>query len=395
MNDAPPTVLSLNLLGHFSATIEPGGVEVTIPTRKSQALLAYLSLNLDHRFGRAHLAGLLWGDSVESLARNSLRQTLFTIRRAIGPAAEATLRIEMDSLGMTGARVEVDVLQVQRLLADASRASLERAVAAYRGDLLAGFYLNESGFDDWLTGERERLRVRMFEAMATLLRQQSDDDDLPAATRTAERLVALDPLDEAAHRALSRLLLRQGQRGAALRAYRNCAELLDRELGVKPSAETEQLYEEIVKHGGGEVGEPSSHDQTITLHPSILVVEDDLDHAAMLSRLLTHEGYVVTTANNGREALDVLARQQVDVVLADIRMPDIDGLELLDTIRRRVGEVPTVLMTARTGDRWELQSLQRGASDYIAKPFRTDILLLRLKNLLRRPHRMPTADAQP
>lgn len=394
MNDAPSPVLSLNLLGHFSATTQPGGAEVAIPTRKSQALLAYLSLNPDHRFGRAHLAGLLWGDSVESLARNSLRQTLFTIRRAIGPAAEATLRIEMDTLGMTGGRVEVDVLQVQRLLADSSRASLERAVATYRGDLLAGFYLNESGFDDWLTGERESLRVRMFEAMATLLRQQIDDNDLPAATRTAERLVALDPLDEAAHRALSRLLLRQGQRGAALRAYRNCAELLDRELNVKPSAETEQVYEEIVRQGGGEVGEPSGHDQPVTRSPSILVVEDDLDHATMLSRLLTQEGYVVTTANNGREALDLLARQQVDVVLADIRMPEIDGLELLDTIRRKVGEIPTVLMTARTGDRWELQSLQRGASDYIAKPFRTDVLLLRLKNLLRRPNPTPSLDAQ-
>jgi DNA-binding SARP family transcriptional activator len=394
MIDAPPPVLSLNLLGHFSATPQPGGVEVTIPTRKSQALLAYLSLNLNHRFGRAHLAGLLWGDSVESLARNSLRQTLFTIRRALGPAAEATLRIEMDSLGMTGTGVEIDVLHVQRLLADPSRASLERAVAIYRGDLLAGFYLNESGFDDWLTGERERLRVRMFEAMATLLRQQIDDNDLPAATRTAERLVALDPLDEAAHRALSRLLLRQGQRGAALRAYRNCAELLDRELSVTPSAETEQVYEEIVKQGGGEVGNPSGHDQAITRAPSILVVEDDLDHASMLSQLLTREGYEVATANNGREALNLLAHQRVDIVLADIRMPEIDGLELLDTIRRHVGEIPTVLMTARTGDRWELQSLERGASDYIAKPFRTDILLLRLKNLLRRPNRTPTVNAQ-
>ncbi len=392
MNVALPPVLSLNLLGHFSATTHPGGTEVTIPTRKSQALLAYLSLNLNHRYGRAHLAGLLWGDSVESLARNSLRQTLFTIRRAIGPAAEATLRIEMDSLGMTAGRVEVDVLQVHQLLAEPSRASLERAVAMYRGDLLAGFYLNESGFDDWLTGERERLRVRMFEAMATLLRQQIDDDDLPAATRTAERLVALDPLDEAAHRALCRLLLRQGQRGAALRSYRYCAELLDRELGVKPSAETEQLYEEIVKQGGGEAGEPDGLDQSVARPPSILVVEDDLDHAAMLARLLSQEGYVVSTANNGREALDVLSRQQVDIVLADIRMPEVDGLELLDTIRRQVGEIPTVLMTARTGDRWELQSLQRGASDYIAKPFRTDVLLLRLKNLMRRPHRAQTVD---
>lgn len=360
-----------------------------IPTRKSQALLAYLALNADHRFGRAHLAGLLWGDSVESLARNSLRQTLFTIRRSLGTAADATLRIEMDSLGLTAAVVDVDVWQVQRLLNDASRTALEEAVSLYRGDLLAGFYLNESGFDDWLTGERERLRVRMFEAMASLLRQQTDDNDLVSATRTAERLVTLDPLDEAAHRALARLLLRQGQRGAALRAYRTCVELLDRELGVKPSTETDQLYDEIIKQGGGELGDPTRGGE-FARPPAVLVVEDDPDHLATLVSLLRSEGYDVSMAHNGREALELIATRRVDLVLADIRMPEVDGLELLQAIKQRAGEIPTVLITARTGDHWELKSLEAGASDFIAKPFRTDILLLRLKNVLQRPLRMPS-----
>lgn len=394
MTDAQPTVLSVCLLGHFAASPRPGVEEVAIPTRKSQALLAYLVLNPNHRFGRAHLAGLLWGDSTESLARNSLRQTLFTIRRALGPAAEATLRIEMDSLGMTSAGLDVDVWTVQRLLADGTRPALEQAIALYRGDLLAGFFLNEAGFDDWLTGERERLRVRMFEAMASLLRMQTDAHDLPAATRTAERLAMLDPLDEAAHRALARLLLKQGQRGAALRVYRTCADLLERELGVKPSAETAQVYDEIIKQGGGEVGELSGADLQAPRAPSILVVEDDLEHASMLGDLLAREGYAVSTAHNGRAALDLLAHTHVDLVLADIRMPEIDGLELLDAIRRQVGDIPTVLMTVRSGEQWELKSLERGASDYIAKPFRTDILLLRLKNILKRPNRPDATSRQ-
>jgi DNA-binding SARP family transcriptional activator/CheY-like chemotaxis protein len=377
--------LSLTLFGHFAVTL-PDGREITIPTRKAQGLLTYLALNPDQRFGRAHIAGLLWGDSVESLARNSLRQTLFTIRRSIGPQAGTTLRVELDTIGLNRDAVRVDVWELIDLLAANSRAAIERATALYRGDLLAGFYLNEPGFDDWMTAERERLRVRVFEALASLLRMQTDEGDLPAATRTAERLTALDPLDEAAHRALIRLLLKQGFRGAALRQYRTCADLLDRELGVTASPETLHLHEEILRHGGGDITEPLGPDMDLSTdrQAAILIVEDDRDQASLLEGVLRAEGYRVRIADSGADALDELAASRFDVVLADIRMPGMDGLELLEEVRRRHGDTHTILMTARRGDHWELKSLELGAADYIAKPFRTDVLLLRLKNLLRR-----------
>ncbi|MFN8061180.1 MAG: response regulator [Vicinamibacterales bacterium] len=381
-------VLSLSVLGHFSAIL-PEGREATIPTRKAQALLTYLALNPAQRFGRAHIAGLLWGDSVEALARNSLRQTLFTIRRALGPAADAALRIELDSVAINAPAVSVDVWDIERLLGDTSRPSLERAIEIYRGDLLAGFYLNEPGFDDWITAQRERLRVRVFEAMALLMRQQSDDNDLSAASRTAERLVGLDPLDEAAHRSLIRLHLRQGFRGAALRQYRACVEVLERELNVRPSPETVRLHDEILKQDGPALDVApvpvSASSQAAAAQPStILVVDDDVDHLAVLQHVLANEGYEVSTATDGASALSLLGGHRYDLVLVDIRMPGLDGLQLLEAIRKTHGDIPTVLMTARRGDQWELKSLELGASDYISKPFKTDVLLLRLKNQLKR-----------
>jgi hypothetical protein len=102
--------------------------------------------------------------------------------------------------------------------------------------------LDEPLFEEWLVPERERLRELALEALARLLACQSKTGTTERAIQTAVRLLALDPLQEAVHRALMRLYLRQHRRGAALKQYQLCVDVLQRELGSEPEPETKQLY---------------------------------------------------------------------------------------------------------------------------------------------------------
>ncbi len=115
----------------------------------------------------------------------------------------------------------------------------------------------------------------------------------------------------------------------------------------------------------------------------ILVVDDDPPSVKMTAFLLREEGYEVLTAPNGREALRVLEREQLDLVLLDVMMPGLDGFEILKQIRGRWG-VPVIFVSAKgeTADR--VMGLELGADDYLAKPFEPAELLARVKAVLRR-----------
>ena len=122
-------------------------------------------------------------------------------------------------------------------------AALEAAVVLYQGELLEGLAIDAPAFEDWLLGERERLREQAIEAMARLLAHQRSAGALEAAVQTGLRLLALEPAQESVHRAVIRLQLRLGRRGAARRQYQTCVDTLQRELGAEPEAETQQLYQ--------------------------------------------------------------------------------------------------------------------------------------------------------
>ena len=209
-----------------------------LPTRKTRALLAYLAVHPGQSQARDKLATLLWGESGHTQARTSLRQSLAALRKSLGAAATTALHVDPKTISLDPAVVEADVDRFERLVAEASPAALEEAVALYRGELLEGFEEGAAPFEDWLLTERERLRERALEALARLLRHQADTGDLEAAIRTAQKLVAVDPLQEAAHRTLMRLYLGQGRRANALRQYQTCVGVLQRELGVEPEPET-------------------------------------------------------------------------------------------------------------------------------------------------------------
>jgi DNA-binding SARP family transcriptional activator len=234
------------LLGGFDARLV-SGAPVSLPTKKAQALLAYLGLRPGQSHPRDKLAALLWGEKSDEQARGGLRHALVVLRRALADAHPPPLRIEGQTLALNSVGVEVDVVTFERQVVEGTPLALEQAAELYRGDLLLGFTVNEPLFEEWLVAERERLREMALAALARLLAQQSKAAGTERAIQTAVRLLGLDPLQEGVHRTLMRLYLRQGRRGAALKQYQVCVGMLQRELGTEPEVETRQLYQELLR----------------------------------------------------------------------------------------------------------------------------------------------------
>ena len=117
--------------------------------------------------------------------------------------------------------------------------------------------------------------------------------------------------------------------------------------------------------------------------PRVLVVEDDDAIAQVLQRSLRMEGYEVRIAGDGMAALDEAHAFLPDLVILDLGLPRLDGLEVAKTIRRN-DDVPILVLTARDGVESRVEGLDAGADDYLVKPFERQELLARLRALLRR-----------
>ena len=122
--------------------------------------------------------------------------------------------------------------------------------------------------------------------------------------------------------------------------------------------------------------------QEISKH--ILAVDDDTRLRSLLQRYLREQGYLVTAAKDAYEAETFLEKYVFDILIVDIMMPKINGLDFLKDLRRRGNTVPVILLTAmgETSDR--ISKKEIGADDYIAKPFEPKELVLRINNILRR-----------
>jgi DNA-binding response OmpR family regulator len=119
------------------------------------------------------------------------------------------------------------------------------------------------------------------------------------------------------------------------------------------------------------------------LEETILLVDDDAPLLEVTSIVLSAEGYRVLTAEDGLEALKVVGREELDLVVLDVMLPRMSGFEVLRKIRER-SEVPVVMLTAKSQSVDKVVGLELGADDYITKPFDTKELLARIKAILRR-----------
>ena len=118
----------------------------------------------------------------------------------------------------------------------------------------------------------------------------------------------------------------------------------------------------------------------------VLVVEDERDIAALVAYHLTREGYRVSSAATGDEALSAAGSERPDIVVLDLMLPGLSGFEVLQELRRAQGmeQLPVIFLTARREEADRIRGLELGADDYITKPFSPHELVLRVGNVLRR-----------
>jgi len=116
----------------------------------------------------------------------------------------------------------------------------------------------------------------------------------------------------------------------------------------------------------------------------ILLVEDESKVANFISRGLQEEGYAVDAVEDGKKGLELVTSKEYDIVLLDLMIPEIDGLEVLKRMRRAEIETPVLIITAKSSKEDVIKGLDTGSDDYLTKPFSFEELLARIRALLRR-----------
>jgi DNA-binding SARP family transcriptional activator/TolB-like protein len=226
--------------------------------RKARALLAYLAAHGGRAVSRERLSDLLWPYQGSDQARHSLRNCLLELRKALGSGGVRHLAAEFANCRLQD--VDVDVERFERLSRSSNRSELLAAAELYRGEFLSDFVIDSEPFQEWLATERDRTLDLVCNVLQRLTAQQDAAAEHDAAIQSARRLAGLDSLSEIGQRALIRAYAHAGRRPEALRQYRTCAEILKRELGVAPDAETQALANQIARSGG--TGEPAALGRT-------------------------------------------------------------------------------------------------------------------------------------
>ncbi|MDP6690059.1 MAG: BTAD domain-containing putative transcriptional regulator [Alphaproteobacteria bacterium] len=245
--------LAIKVFGQLTVTDETAA-PVAVTGKKRQALLAYLSLNLDRPPSRDDLMTLLWGDRFENQARQSLRECVSRLRKSLGGEA-GPLRADRNQVWLERDLVRIDAQTLSQLahLAASEKpvqpAQLVATARLYAGPLLAGAKAGQDGFDEWLRAERIRYNEAAVGVLERLASLPLNESEVAAAGQLAQQTLAFDPLNERAHLALMRVHLQAGQPGAAIQQYLSCGKVLEAELQVKPGERIQALYEQITSSG--------------------------------------------------------------------------------------------------------------------------------------------------
>ena len=276
---------------------ERSGKRIDIARRKIIALLAYLAASAQPH-SRDKLATLFWPENDASNARANLRRELSRLKSSLG---SRYLNIDREHVGLNvEAEYHLDIKIFQEKIARVQEHGcdpreicnhcwdiLSEAVALYTGDFMAGFSLPDSlEFDDWQFFLGETLKKQAAQALEKLAGYHAAAGQFDQAIELARRWLALDPLHEAAHRALMLLYVQADQRPAALRQYEICQQSLEKELGIKPDPQTSALYEQI-KSGewtGLQSGQPPESTPLMQDNPEIVtpvVVSQELPSLPM------------------------------------------------------------------------------------------------------------------
>jgi len=211
--------------------VDVGGNSIGIPTKKNRALLAMLAMAPMGQFNREYLCGVLWDDRGEDQARSSLRQSLAVLRKELGDNETRVLQTRDDLVALRLGSLHIDTREFLKLSDAKDAVSLREAARLYSGELLADTSIRNAAFEEWLAEARRGLVDRAVAALEKLSKLEAGE----TAVVVAKRLVDLDPLREASHRALMSAYLAAGELGLAIKQFDSCELLFKRELGIAPS----------------------------------------------------------------------------------------------------------------------------------------------------------------
>lgn len=318
--------LEIALLG--TPEIRLDGNFVKTDRRKAIALLAYLACT-GRSHTREHLAALFWPDYARESAYAYLRRTLWEVNQMLGKGWLDTdrERAALDS----AAEIWLDTAHFQNLLL-VSRSQIDlltEVVALYRGDFLEGFNVADTApFEEWQFQQAAFFRREYASVLQDLVKALAREARHDQALPYAYRWLALDPLDEAAHRALLRLLAEMGDRSGAIRQYETCVQTLKKELGIAPQPETTRLYQAILLGEEGaapfEVKKPSKAELTRPV-PHLPVLPTPFigrrDEVEQIKALIQHPAQRLVTltgpGGTGKTRLSIQVASEVSELYPD------------------------------------------------------------------------------
>ena len=266
--------------------IEREGQRLQLPTQKARELLGYLITFRQRGHPRPALIGALWPTLSETKARRRLSDAIWRVRSVVGNAVLARDdQVWLNSIPSS----RLDVAGFEQALSKPEgrpldTQALERALGLYRGPFLDGMYT------DWALLEQERLRGLYLAGLARLLAGHKRAGDYQTALTTAQRLVATEPLHEAAHRELMCLYHILGRDAEAVAQYETCSEVLREELGVGPAKETSALYVTLTRTADRDPDRIRPHLPAAAVTPTrrfgeLKLVGRDEERAALLRHL--------------------------------------------------------------------------------------------------------------
>ncbi|MEM7129461.1 MAG: BTAD domain-containing putative transcriptional regulator [Chloroflexota bacterium] len=244
--------LSISLFGSMQVLLD--NIPVSgFASKKAQALLAYLAVE-KRPHNRDELAALFWPDYINTSARTNLRSSLANVRRVLcdHDASPPFFHVSRQTIAFNRASdIMLDIADFEGLSSSEAIGpelvpQLQTAVSNAQGTFLAGFSIADSpAFEEWLLLQREYFGRQLSLALRHLTHHYTKEKEYGTALANARQWVTLDPWQEEAHREVMSLLTLNGQRNEALVHYANCRRTLLEEVGVEPSDETTQLFEEI------------------------------------------------------------------------------------------------------------------------------------------------------
>lgn len=306
--------IGFRLLGPLAITIDGGEPPPDVLWRKNAALLVYLVCSPEHRRTREHLIGILWGEKTDAAARQSLREALRILRRALGTETVGT---EFDDVSLQPADTVTDTATFLQCEVDHP----SQAMQLVRGVFLEGFAVpNAPEFENWLASQRMEWGQRALDVRARVIKQELRTGNPRRASVIAMQGLHADPTSDLMVRLAMKSLALAGDRSAALRAYQAFTSELE-ELGVPPETETEQLRCRIQKERQWSLASQSGDPRGIR-RPVLVARDSELNAALDLwSACINHSVPVLISTESDpgtgktRLAEEVLGHARLDGAL--------------------------------------------------------------------------------